>query len=148
MVPQSNREFSRLTIMNNLPAPRWFVVDDEASLLNLAAMMLRRFSLADVRACADPCVALGHMTAAPAELELVVTDLNMPGMNGLELARRVHSLAPRARVLLTTGSALALPDDRTLRAQGVDLLLPKPYGYHELMAAVRRLCGTDSFRLN
>lgn len=128
-------------------APRWFVVDDESSLLNLAAMMLRKFSLADVRACADPCEALGHMTAAPAGLELVVTDLNMPGMNGLELARRVRTLAPRAKVLLTTGSG-NLPDEHALREQGVDLLLPKPYGYHDLLAAVRRLCGTDSFRLN
>lgn len=128
-------------------APRWFVVDDESSLLNLAAMMLRKFSRADVRACADPCEALGHMTAAPAGLELVVTDLNMPGMNGLELARRVRTLAPRAKVLLTTGSG-NLPDEHALREQGVDLLLPKPYGYHDLLAAVRRLCGTDSFRLN
>lgn len=134
--------------MNTLPAPRWFVVDDESSLLNLAAVMLRRFSLADVCACADPREALGHMTAEPAGLELVVTDLNMPGMDGLELARRVRVLAPRAKVLLTTGSALAFPDERTLRNQGVDLLLPKPYSYHDLMAAVRRLCGTDSFRLN
>jgi len=129
-------------------APRWFVVEDESALLNLAAMMLRKFSRADVRACADPCEALGHMTAAPAGLELVVTDLNMPGMNGLELARRVRTLAPRAKVLLTTGSAMCLPDELALRTQGVDLLLPKPYGYHDLMAAVRRLCGTDSFRLN
>jgi len=129
-------------------APRWFVVEDESAILNLAALMLRKFSRADVRACADPREALGHMTAAPAGLELVVTDLNMPGMDGLELARRVRTLAPQAKVLLTTGNALALPDERTLRAQGVDLLLPKPYGYHDLLAAVRRLCGTDSFRLN
>lgn len=134
--------------MNTLPAPRWFVVDDETSLLNLAAMMLRRFSVADVRACADPCEALGHMIAAPGELELVVTDLNMPGMDGLELARRVRALAPRAKVLLTTGSAMTLPDELALRTQGVDLLLPKPYGFHDLMGAVRRLCGTESFRAN
>lgn len=134
--------------MNTFIAPRWFVVDDETSLLNLAAMMLRRFSLADVRACADPCEALDHMTAAPAGLELVVTDLNMPGMSGLELARCVRTLAPQAKVPLTTGNALALPDERTLREQGVDLLLPKPYSYHDLLAAVRRLCGTENFRLN
>ncbi|KAF0170932.1 MAG: signal transduction histidine kinase nitrogen specific NtrB [Limisphaerales bacterium] len=131
-----------------LAAPCWFVVDDESTLLNLAATMLRKFSRADVRACADPCEALGHMTAAPAGLELLVTDLNMPGMNGLELARRVRTLAPQAKVLLTTGSTLS-PDDRdALRDQGVDLLLPKPYGYSDLMAAVRHLCGTECFRLN
>lgn len=81
------------------------------------------------------------MTSAPASLELLVTDLNMPGMSGLELA-------PRAKVLLTTGSAMSLPDEQSLRTQGVDLLLPKSYGYHDLLAAVRRLCGTDRFRLN
>ncbi|MFM8471097.1 MAG: response regulator [Limisphaerales bacterium] len=134
--------------MNTLPTPRWFVVDDETSLLSLAALMLRKFSTADVCACADPCEALGHMSASSTGFELLVTDLNMPGMSGFELARRVRALAPRAKVLLTTGSAMCLPDELALRTQGVDLLLPKPYSYQDLMAAVRRLCGTDSFRLN
>ena len=132
----------------NTPLPRWFIVDDETPILNLAALMLRKFSCADVQACADPCDALTHMATAPGELELVVTDLNMPGMDGFQLAQRVRSLAPRSKVLLTTGSALAFPDERAVRAHGVDLLLPKPYGYYELMSAVRQLCGTDSFRLN
>lgn len=137
--------------MNTVPAcpvPRWFVVDDEPSLLNLAALMLNKFSIADVRTCADPCEALDRMTAAPADLELLVTNLNMPGMNGLELARRVRAIAPNAKVMLITGSALALPDAHTLRSHGVDFLLPKPFGMHELIAAVRHLCGTESFRLN
>ena len=127
-------------------APRWFVVDDESMILSLAEQVLRRFSTADVRACADPCEALDRMTAAPADLELLVTDLNMPGMSGLELARRVRAVAPRAKVLLTTGSVLAMPDERTLRSYGVDFFLPKPFGVHELMAAVRKLCGEGSMR--
>ena len=137
--------------MNTLTAtatPRWFVVDDESMLLSMAGQILRKFSVADVRTCADPCEALDRMTAAPADLELLVTDLNMPGMNGLELARRVRAVAPNAKVMLITGSALALPDERTLRSHGVDFLLPKPFGVHELMAAVRHLCGTESFRQN
>ena len=126
--------------------PRWFIVDDESLILSLAEQILRRFSDADVRACADPCEALGRITAAPAGLELLVTDLNMPGMNGLELARRVRMVAPHAKVLLITGNPLALPDERTLRSQDVDFLLPKPFRIHELMAGVRRLCGAASLR--
>lgn len=131
-----------------LTPPRWFVVDDEAPLLSLATMMLRQFSLAEVRACADPREALGYMTATPAGLELVVTDLNMPGMSGLELARMVREFAPQAKVLLTTGNPTTLPGEEELRALGVDLLLTKPYSYNELLLAVRRLCGTENFRLN
>ncbi|MEQ2007516.1 MAG: response regulator [Limisphaerales bacterium] len=129
-----------------LAAPRWFVVDDESMLLNMAEMILRKFSIADVRTCADPCEALDRMSAAPADLELLVTDLNMPGMSGLELAHRVHAIAPNAKVMLITGSVMALPDERTLRSHGVDFLLPKPFGVNELMAAVRGLCGSGSFR--
>lgn len=131
-----------------LPTPRWFVVDDESPILNLTEQVLRKFSVADVRGCADPCEALDDMRTAPDELELLVTDLNMPGMNGLELARHVRALAPRAKVMLITGSALTLPDKRTLAAHGVDFLLPKPFGVRELMSAVRGLCGADSFRAN
>lgn len=135
--------------MNTIAAaPRWFVVEDESAILNLVAMMLRKFSRADVRACTDPREAFGHMSAAPAGLELVVTDLNMPGMTGLELARRVRTLAPQAKVLLTTGTVLSPADHQAFRDQGVDFLLPKPFGYSDLMAAVRHLCGTESFRLN
>ena len=126
--------------------PRWFIVDDESLILSLAEQILRRFSDADVRACADPCEALGRMSASPEGLELLVTDMNMPGMSGLELARRVRAVAPRAKVLLITGNLMALPDERTLRSHGVDFLLPKPFGIHELMAAVRRLCGAESLR--
>lgn len=125
----------------------WFVVDDESMILSLTEQVLRRFSTADISACADPCEALDRMTATHADLELLVTDLNMPGMSGLELARRVHALAPRAKVLLTTGSSLTLPDERTLRSCGVDSFLPKPFGVHELMAAVRKLCGEGSLRV-
>ena len=102
---------------NALTPPRWFVVDDEAPLLSLATMMLRQFSLAEVRACADPREALGYMTATPAGLELVVTDLNMPGMSGLELARMVREFAPQAKVLLTTGNPTTLPGEQELRAR-------------------------------
>lgn len=128
-------------------APRWFVVDDESMILSLVEQVLRRFSSADVRACADPCDALDRMTAAPADIELLVTDLNMPGMSGIELARRIRTLAPRAKILLTTGSALAMPDERTLRSYGVDFFLPKPFGVQELMSAVRKLCGEGSLRM-
>ncbi len=128
-------------------APRWFVVDDESMILSLVEQVLRRFSSADVRACADPCDALDRMTAAPADIELLVTDLNMPGMSGIELARRIRTLAPRAKILLTTGSALAMPDERTLRSYGVDFFLPKPFGAQELMSAVRKLCGEGSLRM-
>jgi CheY-like chemotaxis protein len=134
----------------NTPAatsPCWFVVDDESMILSLTEQVLRKFSNADVSACADPCEALNRMTATPAGIELLVTDLNMPGMSGIELARRVHALAPRAKVLLTTGSALPLPDEHALRAWGVDFFLPKPFGVHELMAAVRKLCGEESLRV-
>ena len=135
--------------MKNMPAPaapRWFVDDDESLLLSLAQHVLCKYSVADVRTCADPCEALDHMADAPADIELLVTDLNMPRMNGLELARQFHELAPHAKVLLITGSAMTLPDRRTLESHGVDFLLPKPFGAYDLMRAVRHLCGTESLK--
>jgi CheY-like chemotaxis protein len=73
--------------------------------------------------------------------DVVVTDLNIPGIDGFELTRRLKQ-DPRTRdvpVLAVTGyAAFAADPDRAHRA-GCDAVLEKPYSAADLETAIRRI---------
>ncbi|GJD87265.1 Sensor histidine kinase RcsC [Methylobacterium hispanicum] len=77
--------------------------------------------------------ALAEIEAVPFRFDAVFSDVVMPGMGGLELARRLRTLHPELPVILTSGySHVSAPDD----AEGFDLVR-KPYSAHQLDAALR-----------
>lgn len=70
------------------------------------------------------------------EIELLITDLSMPGMDGLELAAAARQLRPDLPVLLATGYA-ELPD-----GHGPDFpRLEKPFREDELLARIAAMLG-------
>lgn len=83
-------------------------------------------------------------TSGKAALELInktffdvmITDFNMPVMNGLELTKRVKELKPDIKVLIITGFAHNFPYDEAI-AMGVSDLLEKPFGLKELIGKIR-----------
>ena len=67
---------------------------------------------------------------------LVITDLALPDMSGLELARAIHARAPALPVVLCTGAG-ELPAQQALQAAGIGQVLPKPIPMNDLKALVR-----------
>jgi CheY-like chemotaxis protein len=123
------------------PKPsRWLVVDDDEQILTPAARMLRHLGSAEVVACSDSSRAIDAFLADPDSFELLVTDLEMPGLDGVELARHLRLLSPRLRVLLVTGSPRS---DEELCDPDVHGLLRKPFSREDLSEEVSRLLGTD-----
>jgi len=116
---------------------RVLVVDDEKSLMETTSKLLRHHNYAPLgftRASA----AWEAFSASPAAFDLVITDLTMPEMVGLELARRMLALRPTLPIVLTTGSL----DDSTrdhAATLGVAEVLLKPLDYPTLLACVHRL---------
>jgi CheY-like chemotaxis protein len=110
------------------PALSILVVDDEELVRSATAEMLRAQGHRVITAFSGP-QALERL----GEADVVVTDYKMPGMNGAELAERVHALRPEMPVLLITGytgpaeEAPALPR------------LDKPFRAVELAGAVAEL---------
>ncbi|MGZ5847874.1 MAG: hybrid sensor histidine kinase/response regulator [Ramlibacter sp.] len=83
----------------------------------------------------DPQAALGWLQAHAGEADLVVSDYNMPGCSGLELAARLRELRPQLPVILASGY---ITDDLRQAATevGVRHLFDKPRGVEELCGLV------------
>ena len=97
-------------------------VDDEPDNLDLIVRTLSRY---DVRPFTDPRIALEH--AKDLSPVAIVVDYRMPGMNGLELVRRLREMGVDSAILMVT----AFPElDELAYAAQEELLyqiIPKPY---------------------
>lgn len=117
-----------------LPAATVLVVDDEPDMLDNVARILRRGG-------AYACLTAGSARDALALVErdrpdLILTDLRMPGMDGLALLRAVKRLSPPIPVVIFTAYASEATAQEALAA-GAAAFLAKPFSRAELLQAVR-----------
>jgi CheY-like chemotaxis protein len=116
---------------------RWMVVDDTDAVRDLIALLLNQFDCAEVCRFRSAPEALAAFAAAPEDYQFVITDYEMPGMNGIELCRELLNIAPRLKVLLATGSSTVASD--FARSEGFCGLLNKPFppsALRQIMEAV------------
>jgi two-component system KDP operon response regulator KdpE len=112
--------------------PRILVVDDEPQLTRVLRTGLSSRGY-DVRAAADGLTALD--TFNDWHPDLVITDLGMPNMNGIELCRRLRAISQVPIIVLS-----AKGEEQTkveALDTGADDFVTKPFGIHELLARVR-----------
>ncbi len=108
------------------------VVDDEAVIRRLVRSVLRRRGFTILEA-ADGRAAVRQVFEHHGRLDLLITDLQMPGLNGLEVAAMVTLARPATAVVLMTGDPAALAGAET----GVPgPVLRKPFSTEELLQAV------------
>ncbi len=108
------------------------VFDDDADSLSSIAAALRRDGF-DVHPFADPKEGLAHLASEGGDV--VVTDLKMPGITGLEVVRRVVQENPAVPVVVVTAFGSVESAVEAIRAGASDYLL-KPVGIPQLRAAV------------
>jgi PAS domain S-box-containing protein len=113
---------------------RALVVEDDDQVGAYLAEQLGAWGL-DVVLQADPRAAWHWLQNDPGTVQLVLTDLTMPHLSGLELAQRVHRLRPALPVLLVSAD-LAAADAQALRESGVQATLAKPIDPADLRRAV------------
>jgi two-component system, OmpR family, response regulator ResD len=118
--------------MPSLDRQRVLVVDDDPNVAEVVATYLRREG-AIVEVCTDGEAGLSAALADPPDL--MVLDLMLPGIDGLELCRRVQALAPVPVVMLTAKG------DETERIIGLELgaddYVSKPFSPRELVARIK-----------
>jgi CheY-like chemotaxis protein len=107
------------------------VVDDERPVLKLMATVLRSEHSVVTAECGIE--ALTIFESYPRQFDLIVTDITMPGMSGVELVARLEALHKRwLPVLFVTGATeYPIDPDRTV--------LPKPFTPAALKAAVQQV---------
>jgi PAS domain S-box-containing protein len=103
---------------------RILYLDDEESLVILAKRMLERMGY-HVAGFSDSSEALAAFQTAPEDFDLVLTDLSMPGMSGMEVSRQMLKIRPDIPVLLATGY-VRTEDVEQARAIGIREVIWKP----------------------
>jgi len=109
------------------------LVEDHEQVRTLVHMVLEKLGYTVV-AAASGGEALAAATAHEGPIDMVLTDLVMPGMDGKELVERMRDLRPGIRALFTSGDAQGMVEGHEL-GEG-DAFLPKPYDRAELATAI------------
>jgi len=112
------------------------LVEDEDSVRVMAARILRQRGYTVLEA-ASGGEAIGLLERYDGPLDLLVTDIIMPELSGLELAERLPLLRDGVRVLFVSGYSEA--DPALTQAAATAMLLSKPFRAGELLSAVRRV---------
>lgn len=113
------------------------VVDDELNNLNIIKCFLEREGM--IIHCAasgeDALRKFKNMT-----FHLMITDFNMPGMDGMELARKTLGIAPDMPIIMLTGE-ISSEIPQLAEEAGIKTVLAKPIHPIELLKAVRQVIG-------
>jgi len=121
------------------PVYRILLIEDDTS----AANALRRVLAAEGHQVF--CEARGDSGLARAqsdEMDVVITDLRLPGLNGLELVRQLHSAKPRLPIILMTAHGTTETAIEATKLGAYDYLV-KPFEMEELLDLVERAVATS-----
>lgn len=112
---------------------RILIVDDDPNIRRIVALALSDDSPYVVQAVSSAEAALLHVARQP--VDLLFTDIRMPGMSGLDLVQRVRELDPNTAVIVFTVSPQDLAPERAAQLK-IDCLLEKPVSPERLRLAV------------
>ena len=118
------------------------VVDDEPTVRDVAAEVLSRAGLTVITAVDGPD-AIRQFKANYEHISVVVLDLTMPGMDGIEVLQQINGIKPGLKVFLSSGYNLQDLDMR-LAPNAVAGFLRKPYVPGELIKCMRAVIGAGT----
>jgi PAS domain S-box-containing protein len=116
-------------------------IDDEEMLTSMAKTMLERLGYL-VTARTSSLEALTAFQNQPDRFDLVITDLTMPGMTGLDLSRRLLQIRPDLPIILCTGFS-ALVSEEKARSMGIRALAFKPLTKKDMALLIRKILEKD-----
>ena len=102
------------------------IVDDEQELATLYREFLIGMGFVVV-SFTDPLMAFEHYRQCADKYSIVITDLRMPGMNGIELANKIRELNSFVKIFLITAFDIAdIQDNESYKQARIDKIVQKP----------------------
>ena len=113
------------------------VVDDEAAICKITDIILMRNGYQALTASSG-AEALSAYMHRDGEIKVVLTDVTMPGMDGVALIRALRRFNPLVRIIASTGQAdeARMADLRSLAVSG---MIAKPYDSRKLLTTLRQI---------
>lgn len=125
--------------MSDMPSPMVLVVDDDDNILDMLSRTLRQagFAVMTARHGRDALQGLKHSA-----VDIVVTDILMPEMDGIELMRRLHLERPELPVVAMSGLSDVTNLLRQSLKYGAKAVLYKPVCLADLVQRVRMIAAS------
>ena len=128
-----------LDIVNHKEAPtgneRVLFIDDEISIMDLGVQVLKQLGY-HVEARASSVAALELFRERPDRFDLVITDMTMPNMTGLQLAKEMLHIRPDIPIILCTGFSHTVNEEKA-KEIGIREFIMKPISIGEIARVIR-----------
>ncbi|HVY23708.1 MAG TPA: PAS domain S-box protein [Steroidobacteraceae bacterium] len=125
---------------------RILLVDDEPALVEIGSTVLERYGYS-VKAFSSSKDALAWALTAPDDFDLVISDLAMPGMPGLDFVEQLQRLRPDVPVIIISGYVDG-PTQERIAAMGIRQVLLKPFNINSIVAAAHEVLTTRNASRN
>jgi len=117
------------------------LVDDEEPIVRMESEMLERLGY-QVTARTSSVEALEAFRDSPARFDLVITDMTMPNMTGVQLSQKLLEIRPDIPIIICTGFSTKI-DNEKATAAGIRGYVMKPVVMSELAKKIREVLGQD-----
>ena len=114
---------------------RWMLVDDDQAVLAVMGEVLAAISNAEVVCFNSPYQAIQAFREDPCGYDLVISDFDMPGLDGLEMCHVLRAITPDLKTILATGNSQITAEYAS--AEGFNALLHKPFTVSALQATLK-----------
>jgi len=118
-------------------AKKILVVDDQESMLLMLSQMLRGAGF-EVAAAADGEAGLKQFKENPDSFQLILTDVNMPGLDGFELLKRIKATHPKTAVIFLSGINEGVLEMGG-KEFGANAIINKPFQVDEVLKIVNQV---------
>jgi signal transduction histidine kinase/ActR/RegA family two-component response regulator len=125
---------------------RILLVDDEDQVVQVTGEILQSLGYNIVGRTSSE-EALELFSSSPHDFDMVITDLTMPGLTGLELSERLKRVRPDIPIILFTGYSDQISKDAAMEA-GIKEYCMKPISMRELSTVVGRFLGNNKYTTN
>lgn len=117
------------------------VVDDERELVILYSRFIELSGFNSVY-FTSPRESLDYFSNNPDSCSLIIIDLKMPDINGLELARRLRKYNDKVKIILVTSFLVEENlDYLKVKEAGIDIVLEKPFHLKDLRPLIKEILG-------